>query len=67
MDEEMIQRAFDPFVTTRAKGTGLGLAITRQVLEAHGGRVECHSSPGEGCEIVLVVPTRNVEAPGLTS
>ena len=67
MDEDMIQRAFDPFVTTRAKGTGLGLAITRQVLEAHGGRVECHSSPGEGCEIVLVVPTRNVEAPGLTS
>jgi signal transduction histidine kinase len=65
MDADLIERAFDPFVTTRSKGTGLGLAITRQVLEAHGGRVECRSQPGKGCEMVLIIPTRAPESPGL--
>ncbi|MEM9714443.1 MAG: ATP-binding protein [Actinomycetota bacterium] len=38
-------------------GSGLGLAIVRSLVEAHGGTIEVASEPGEGTEVVLVVPT----------
>ena len=37
-------------------GAGLGLAIARQITEAHGGRIEAHSRPGEGSSFVLRIP-----------
>lgn len=54
--EELHERLFEPFFTTRADGTGLGLAIVRNVAQAHGGRVEMKSVPGEGSEFVLHLP-----------
>ena len=56
MTEEEAARAFDPFWSSKASGTGLGLAITRQILEAHGGEVDVHSTPGGGTVIALVLP-----------
>ena len=34
-----MQRAFEPYVTTKPKGTGLGLAIVKKIVEEHGGEV----------------------------
>jgi signal transduction histidine kinase len=37
-------------------GTGLGLAICREIIEAHGGRIEVHSAHGEGTSVVVMLP-----------
>ena len=59
MTDEQVQRAFDPFFSTKATGTGLGLAITRQILEDHDGTVRVRSRPGAGTELALVLPRRD--------
>jgi signal transduction histidine kinase len=40
----------------RGAGSGLGLAIARQVVEAHGGRIDVESEPGEGTTFVIELP-----------
>ncbi|MEO8601211.1 MAG: ATP-binding protein [bacterium] len=49
-------RIFEPFVTTRARGTGLGLAIARQIVEAHGGRIDIGDADGGGARFVVTLP-----------
>ncbi|MBE9127827.1 MULTISPECIES: CBS domain-containing protein [unclassified Coleofasciculus] len=61
MTETVRQRLFDPFFTTKpvGKGTGLGLSISYQiVVEKHGGRIHCVSTPGQGTEFVIEIPIR---------
>lgn len=36
----ILQRAFEPYVTTKAKGTGLGLAVVKKIADEHGARLE---------------------------
>jgi two-component system, NtrC family, sensor kinase len=59
MTEEIKQRIFDPFYTTKpvGHGTGLGLSISHQiVVEKHKGRLSCQSQPGQGTTFVIEVP-----------
>jgi nitrogen fixation/metabolism regulation signal transduction histidine kinase len=50
-----MDRAFDPYYTTKAKGTGLGLAIVRKIVEEHDGTVSIRN--GEvGAVIEITLP-----------
>ena len=64
MTREVLERAMDPFFTTKAvgKGTGLGLALVYSTVKAHQGLVELWSEPGQGTRITLRLPTCEAEA-----
>ena len=52
----MLHRAFEPYVTTKAKGTGLGLAIVKKIIDEHHGRVELANGEPRGARVTLVFP-----------
>ncbi len=57
VSEEVMERVFDPFFTTRSSGTGLGLAIVNRIIDAHGGRIELrNASNGPGAEVHIELP-----------
>lgn len=56
MTDETVAKIFRPYFTTRAGGTGLGLPTARRIAEAHGGRLEVHTTPGVGSDFFLTLP-----------
>jgi len=54
--EDMMRRAFEPYVTTKAKGTGLGLAIVKKIVEEHHGRVTVENRQPRGAAVTLHFP-----------
>jgi signal transduction histidine kinase len=63
VDPDMIERIFNPFVTSKASGTGLGLAKVFSIMENHDGRVECISKYGAGATFNLYLPAHEGEQP----
>ncbi len=55
ISDDLLERIFDPYFTTRAEGSGLGLAITRQLVEEAGGRIEVESTLGKGTSFCVIL------------
>ena len=53
---DRLGRIFDPFYSTKQRGSGLGLAVTHSIVERHGGRVEVHSTVGQGTTFDVYLP-----------
>ena len=53
---EVVERAFEPYVTTKTKGTGLGLAIVKKIVDEHGGRVTVGNVEPHGARVVVALP-----------
>ena len=53
---ELLERVFDPFVTTKAQGLGLGLAIAHRIIEEHQGVITVESQPGKGTAFACFLP-----------
>lgn len=59
---ERVEELFDPFFTTKDHGTGLGLAVTREIVRAHGGRLEYRTRPEGGAHFEFWLPATSAPA-----
>lgn len=59
--EAMLARAFEPYVTTKARGTGLGLPIVKKIVEEHGGTIRIENPPQGGACVRFTLPLRAAE------
>lgn len=54
--EELRDKIFTPFFTTKSAGTGLGLPIVKKIVDDHEGAITFHSDIGEGTTFILRFP-----------
>jgi len=59
---EQLGHVFDPFYSGFREGTGLGLSLCHRIVEAHGGRIEVASHPGEGSTFRIELPRESADA-----
>lgn len=56
LPSEVRDRLFEPFFSTKARGTGIGLSLSRQIVEAHGGKIGIDDSVQQGTTFVMRFP-----------
>ncbi|MCX2780882.1 ATP-binding protein [Microbulbifer thermotolerans] len=56
MSEKVLQQALLPFYSTKPQGVGLGLTLCREIIDAHGGRIQLQNRAGGGIQINLWLP-----------
>ena len=56
IEDEIIEKIFNPFFTTKNEGIGMGLAISSRLVEENGGRLEVNSEIGKGSSFSLYLP-----------
>ncbi len=60
--EQLLARAFEPYMTTKPKGTGLGLPIVKKIVEEHGGKISIENQAQGGTCVSILLPLLAVEA-----
>ncbi len=56
--EDMLERIFTPFETTKATGMGMGLAVCRTIVRAHGGSIWAENAVPRGARVLFDLPVR---------
>ena len=64
---QILARAFEPYVTTKAKGTGLGLAIVKKIIDDHGGEIRLSNDHGGRINIWLPLAPKVATTPASAS
>lgn len=54
--EQVLARAFEPYMTTKSKGTGLGLPIVKKIVEEHSGSIHIENREGGGTCVSIILP-----------
>jgi len=60
--QELVERIFEPFFSTKPKGTGLGLAVNYGIIQKHGGQIRVSSQPGRGTTMTIRLPCDQAKA-----
>lgn len=60
--EDIREKIFVPFFTTKKGGTGIGLSMVQKVVYAHKGVLDIESEPGKGTEVIIKIPLRSKDA-----
>lgn len=63
--DDLMDRLFEPYTTTKLKGSGLGLAIVKKIVEEHGGIIRADNPPDGGARMEVWLPVRNRQRAGL--
>jgi nitrogen fixation/metabolism regulation signal transduction histidine kinase len=53
--QKILARAFEPYVTSKARGTGLGLAMVKKIIDEHGGRIDIQNHVDRSGASVLIL------------
>ncbi|HLA26519.1 MAG TPA: ATP-binding protein [Syntrophales bacterium] len=56
--DELKEKIFQPFFTTKGKGTGLGLAVSKRVVEEHGGAITGSNNASGGAVFRIILPVK---------
>jgi PAS domain S-box-containing protein len=64
LSEEIREKLFQPFFTTRTEGTGLGLAVARKIVMSHRGTIDVRNAPDGGAEFRIRIPLGTPAASG---
>jgi nitrogen fixation/metabolism regulation signal transduction histidine kinase len=64
---QILQHAFEPYVTTKPKGTGLGLAIVQKIVGDHGGTITLANQTAGGAEVSVQLPLHRHSQPTATA
>lgn len=56
IDPALLDRVFDPFVSTKRDGIGLGLVNAKAIMDAHGGRIGLTARDGGGTRVTMTLP-----------
>jgi PAS domain S-box-containing protein len=59
--ENIIEKIFDPYFTTKHEGSGLGLAVTHSIINKHDGHISVKSEPGHGTTFTIYLPASSRE------
>jgi len=59
INPDILEKIFEPFVSSKRKGTGLGLAICYKIMKEHNGTIEVESQKGAGTSFKLSFPDEN--------
>jgi signal transduction histidine kinase len=59
IDPALLDKVFDPFVSTKREGVGLGLVNAKAVVEAHGGQIELALRQPKGTRARITLPVRH--------
>lgn len=62
IDDEAVDRIFEPFYSTKNDGTGLGLSVTYGIVQGHGGTIRVRSEVGEGSQFAVWLPCERPES-----
>ncbi|OQY04482.1 MAG: two-component sensor histidine kinase [Desulfobacteraceae bacterium 4572_123] len=63
ISEEILEKIWNPFFTTKSQGTGLGLGIVKNIIESHRGKINARNRSSIGAQIIIELPISIIPDP----